>query len=251
MTEIRLRRQGVALCERAWFAPCSHGHGWHIQIDEHHGAQGGVLVELSYPNCHECFGATFELPSEPDPDEYVYLSEHVEDHQKWARLKQEHSASIRSGQVAASNRESYRHVKSISEGRAVAIDLIRQKVGPDFVFAGETEAYMCYTEADYRAYPYLERDIFVAACWYDEPSDWIIASNAEILVAFDGIQAFCYEEHLRIAEIKRAEEEYMKAHVQRDGEVRAKTWFAWLLSEYIKDADPGVETMIRSRMIER
>ena len=249
MTEIRLRRQGVALCERAWFAPCSHGHGWHIQIDER---LDGVLVELSYPNCHECFGATFELPSEPDPDEYVYLSEHVEDHQKWARLKQEHSASIRSGQVAASNRETYRHVKSIGEGRAVATAMIQWKVGPDFVFAGETEAYMCYSEADYRAYPYLERDIFIAACWYDEGSNCIVTPQGD-LVSF--VRHDSFEVHWRAEaypkEIKLAEHEYMKAHVQRDGEVRAKTWFAWLLSEYIKDVDPGVETVIRSRMIER
>lgn len=246
--EIQLRRQGVARTLRGWFLPCEHGDPWHIEIMSCW--DGGVRVELSYPNCHICFGPT-EL--QPEWDGVSNKS-----HTQWRDAIYQWKTKLRSGQVAWSNSgpdkpRGYLQCKSLQEGKAQALEGIERVVKVSPSFADSVEAYMCYSDGDYTGYPYLERDVFFAACYYDERGECIVTPGGLGLVWFENSTVkvnAVIEVAPYMPAIERAIPEFEKVHVQRDGKRRSRTWFAWLLSEYIKKDLPGCLVEKRSRMIE-
>jgi hypothetical protein len=207
--QIRLRRQGVATTLRCWFAPCQHGHGWHIQIQDVSGyPRGGVLVELSYPNCSECYKS-------------------------------------KSGQICASNNKTYRSLETIEQGRQVAIELIRNHVPgcKDATFHDRPEAYMFYTASDYRIYRHLHGDRYITPCLYHDDAEEIRLLDGTVLVEFHaGAPRVNEQEKVGMTLLRNAVQESLKSCNQRNAQVENRGWLCWLIGEYIKDDNPELPT---------
>ena len=218
--KVRLQRQGVSSTLRATFNPCPHDQIWHIQIMEHFGA-GGVLVELSRPNCFTC-----------------------------------HPGLLESGQIAASNRKTFRNCRTIEAGKAVALQLIAGQ-GMAVRFADRVEAYCYSSESDLVAYPRVATDVYLAACYYDETADVVQTAHGLQLVAFSpnypdgtpGMQDKAVAAGPYAKPVQQAHKEYLKKH-NKPGSLDGKAWLAWLISEYIKDDNPEAPIAIRDSMIE-
>lgn len=243
---IQLHRQGVSDTLRAWFGPCEHGESWHFEM---HSYQGKFYVaEVSFPNCHTCFG-----PKAPKPElDTENLTN--ESYSAWERDSRNWAAQIRSGQIAWT---SYGKAKPIhiSAAMNLALPEIQRLTGQRWTFSERVEAYCCYSEADYMGYPRLRDDVFLACASYEPQTNTIRHEPSNIcLVAFDGPEGTAAHFHVDAAakpyrkQVALAYKEYRKSHVQRDPQAYARTWFAWLLSEYIKEL-PGEKPVVRERMI--
>ena len=222
--EIQLKRQGVSDTLRAFFAPCPHGEKWHVEITDYQGKSWGA--ELSFPNCHACYG-----PKRPKPSPTDSQAEHS---RYW---KDDHAGQIAwryKGEVPL----------TIAEAKAKALRTIRRIVNPDewpdWKFADRVEAYMYYSEADYRIWPHLKDDIFIQAARYEPETDTVrhVPSNV-CLIAFEGPTEARFDidsasrPYRESAE--RAYKYFLQPVNQRMGERDAKGWLAWLTSEYIKE----------------
>jgi hypothetical protein len=212
MTTIQLQRQGVSNTLRGWFAPCQHGEKWHVEIGDYQGKTW--KVEVNFPNCEHCHGS-------------------------------------RRGQIAWHNYPSYKIDRDVDMvKRRLTMELSRL-LKDRVEFAPHVEAYMAYTEAELRIWPHLKDDIYVLTASYEPETDTIRHEPSNIcLIAFKGPKyanlamdaaAAKYSE-----QITRAYVEFMKDHVQRDGEKAAKNWLAWLLSAYIRDAHPEEQPVVSS-----
>jgi hypothetical protein len=225
--QIRLRRQGVATTLRRSFAPCPHGHSWHIQIQDVSGyPQCGVLVELSYPNCSECYD-----PPKPKLSDYPDYEAFYHAQQAWRP---------KSGQICASNNKTYRSLETIEQGRQVAIELIRNHVPgcKDATFHDRPEAYMFYTASDYRIYRHLHGDRYITPCLYHDDAEEIRLLDGTVLVSFRrSTTAMVCVEGLTDS-IRRALRAFRMPVNQRNAQSENRGWLAWLIGEYIKDDRP-------------
>jgi hypothetical protein len=242
MLSIQLERQGVSQSLRASFGACPHGHSWYVTLQDWQGKRW--LCQLYYPNCPECFN-----PREPRP-EWDQVSN--ESYEAWKVQDTAWRGRHRAGQTAWSNREAFQSCASLDIAKELTLKAIGRIAGCSAKFADKAEAYCCYTDADYRAYPHLAADVFIACATYDPASDTIRHEPTDaVLVQFPGTATIKYDTTGKYRpQIERAYVEYAKEHNQRDGATRAKTRFAWLLSEYIKGEHPG-ETPVEVQRIER
>jgi hypothetical protein len=222
-----------------------HGHGWHIGIDGHGNFRdhsGGTIVELSYPNCSECFD-----PVRPTTEGKCF-GDIQDEMQSWSR-------KVRSGQIAASNGKAYRACRSLGEGKAIAVGFIRKHVVNygDVEFDPQIEAYMYHKDSEYAIWPHTEFDIFNAVCQYDVPSETVVHIGTGVpLIRFgpnNSAQQLLGTKYCELLE--KACAEFSKTHVQKDSELDTRGWLAWLLSEYIRSANPDEPTVRVERMVRR
>jgi hypothetical protein len=233
---------------RSSFLPCPHGHGWYLELQDH--AAGGVLAQLSYPCCTPCFnGAPPRKPELGCSDEawLAYDSTFIQWKGNW-----------RSGQTAWSNGKGYKH-DDITMAMSMAAAAVGEILQVDASYSPKIEAYMCYTDGDYQVWPHLKDDVFFAACYYDVKFSRILTADGRRTLIyfhrsprpFDVMDCdLTFGDAAEEPVIQRAYAEFKKVHVQRDGELRSRTWFAWLLSEYLKDDLTDVPTVERERMVE-
>ena len=227
MCRIQLQRQGVSQNLRGWFAPCPHGHSWHIEFTDYQ--RKFFVVDLSYPNCHQCFGPVGAVPELSDD----FTNE---EYYAWEKARAEHRASIRSGQVAWN---SWCKVKPVNIGACMNLAQVAfGKFNLRCTFESEIEAYYLYTLHDLRNYPHVANDVFFCTARYCAKEKAILHEpSGSVLVSFDpdSPQWSRPENKKYIKEVVRAKREFLKSHIQREGEDRPRRWFAWLLSEYIKE----------------
>ncbi|MEN6537692.1 MAG: hypothetical protein ABFD89_28830 [Bryobacteraceae bacterium] len=124
---------------------------------------------------------------------------------------------------------------------------------PGYEFAPFVEAYMCYSDADLRIWPFLADDVYITCATYEPGSDTIRHQPTnECLVAFDGPTTARLDIDAATlpyrAKVEEAYLEFLKPFNQRDGERAAKTWLAWLIGEYIK-ALPGQSPAVLKSMV--
>ena len=249
MTTIQLQRQGVSCTLRGRFLPCPHGHKWHVEFASYQGKHW--LVDVSYPNCHECYG---KVGPEPVWDEGGQAS-----FNRWQKQHDEWRSSARAGQRA------YTHTyHSLLNAKAQTARKIAKLTGEQCGFSADVEAYMCYTEhyspkGETGNYPYLDSDVYITCATYEPETDTIRHEPSNrCLVAFgsgtDAVVAFDPGTEPYLPQINSAYTEFLKDHNQRmtkwGGPLYPKIWMAWLLGEYIKDQCPG-ETPVKVRRIER
>lgn len=207
-----LQRQGVYYTLHGSFSKCDHGYGWYVE------ARAGC-IEVWYPNCNECYN--FRGPA---------------------------------GQVAYADREASHVVDRYEIEKACMF-----ASGLAVKISNKVEAYMCYPESDYNTYKHIENDVFIAACYYLVSSDCVVSASGVNLVAFvdhehpqiiepvySSISPYANEIERAIGDLEGGAGSCEK----RNGSPhRVKTWFAWLLSEYIKKEHPKAKTVILKRMI--
>lgn len=233
MTSIQLRRQGVSQSLHGHFAPCPHGHPWHIAVDDYQG--NCWRVELCYPNCHACHGQKTPRPEWPSAKYKTTNAGHA----KYSKDLLAWHNSDHSGQVAWSNRSTYTDCTTRDAAKTSALAHIRKTVGFDVEFAQNIEAYCYNTAHECRIWPQVAADIYVLACSFEPATNTIRHEPTNVcLIAFDGPTAARFDVDRAAvpyrAQIDEAYGEFLKSHNQRMGEYDAKCWLAWLLSEYIK-----------------
>ena len=245
MITIQLQRQGVSDTVRGWFAPCPHGHRWHIEA--HPYQKVGWHWELSYANCKECFA------NGPFPDRNDFMDEQGFDRPRYIEAVRKWQSEDHSGQIATSNRELIAETGARQQALDHAAATIAEKIGQPVRFAPDIQAYSYNNTWTLTNYPETRTDVYLLTCSYDPASDTIRHEPSDdILVAFDGprMNELLSHKGKYSSQIEKAYHEFLKSHNQRDGEREAKRWMTWLLSEYIRE-EHGAEGAQRAYSVER
>lgn len=194
---IQRQRQGVSSTYlRQFFLPCPHGHEWHWQ-------RQGTRSEVSYPNCHVCWGTKWGQTA------------WSKQHQNEKRGHTEARKVIK--QLTGVTVELSKDVEHYMYDNAANL-----RIWP--YLADDVYVAACVYEAGSNTIRHVPTNICLIA--FGETLDDAV---------FDMDAA--NEPYRELA--KKAYKEFCKEHNQRDSERDNRGWLAWILSEYIKGECEG------------